>query len=127
MMAYVLLIEDNLQSAEMTTHILVSAGHEVKHCVRGFEGAKEARLKRPDVILMDFNLPDVDGRNLILGLKKQLGGDKAPPFVALTARSNPTEVALAQRFGYAAFISKPFAPERLLEVINQLSAPVREL
>jgi DNA-binding response OmpR family regulator len=119
-MSHILLVEDNPQSAEMTIRILEAAGYTVKHCERGFEGAKQARLQRPGLILMDFNLPDVDGRTLILGLKRQLGGDKAPPFVALTARNNPTEMVLAQRFGYSAFISKPFSPERLLEVTRDL-------
>ena len=121
-MSYILLVEDNLQSAEMTIHILESAGYTVKHAVRGFEGAKIARQERPQIILMDFNLPDVDGRNLVLGLKKQLGGDKAPPFVAVTARNNPTDVALAGRFGYAAFVAKPFTPEQLLEVVQRLAS-----
>jgi DNA-binding response OmpR family regulator len=55
---------------------------------------------------------------LILSLKRQLGDDKAPPIVALTARTSATDMHLAQKFGCSTFISKPFTPERLVEVVK---------
>lgn len=124
-MTYILLIDDNLEMADMTAHILKSAGYQVKHVNRGLAGAKQSRAERPLLILLDFNLPDVDGRTLILSMKRQLGDTAAPPFVALTARSGPEDVALAERFGFSAFIGKPFSPDRLLEAVNRLvgSAP----
>ena len=119
-MSYILLVEDNQQNADMVIHILTTAGFEIKHFIRGLDGAKHARQERPDLILMDFDLPDVDGRNLILALKKQLGGAAAPPIVAVTARTGSVEMKLAQSFGCSAFIAKPFTPERLLDVVGQL-------
>lgn len=119
-MGYILLVEDNQQNADMVIHILTTAGYEMKHFVRGLEGAKYARQNRPDLILMDFDLPDVDGRNLILALKKQLGGGQSPPIVAVTARSSTIEMQLAKSFGCSAFVSKPFTPEKLLEVVGKL-------
>lgn len=119
-MGYILLVEDNQQNADMVIHILTTAGYEVKHFIRGLEGAKYARQNRPDLILMDFDLPDVDGRNLILALKKQLGGTQAPPMAAVTARSGAIEMQLARSFGCSAFIAKPFTPDKLLEVVGQL-------
>ena len=67
----------------------------------------------PDLILMDFDLPDVDGRNLILALKKQLGGVNAPPIVAVTARTGSVEMKLAQSFGCSAFQSPACSPASL--------------
>jgi len=119
-MSYILLVEDNLQNAELVIHILTTEGYTIKHFVRGLEAARHARQERPQLILMDFNLPDIDGRTLVLSLKKQLGDSKAPPIVALTARTGDTEMYLAQKFGCSAFISKPFTPERLLEVVKQM-------
>jgi two-component system, chemotaxis family, chemotaxis protein CheY len=119
-MSYILLVEDNQQNADMVIHALTAAGFTVKHFIRGLDGAQYARKDRPALILMDFDLPDVDGRTLVLSLKKQLGGNSAPPIVAVTARSGVTEMKIAQRFGCAAFVSKPFKPERLIEVISEL-------
>jgi CheY-like chemotaxis protein len=119
-MSYILLVEDNQQNADMVIQILQSAGLEVKHFIRGLEAATFARKERPALILMDFDLPDIDGRALILSLKRQLGGDTAPPIVAVTARTGYVEKRVAERFGCMAFISKPYKPERLLSVVQSL-------
>jgi DNA-binding response OmpR family regulator len=69
---------------------------------------------------MDFDLPDVDGRTMVLVLKKQLGGQQAPPIVAVTARTSDQDKIMARRFGCSAFIAKPFEPADLLDVVRQL-------
>jgi two-component system response regulator len=117
-MSYILLVEDNPAHAEMMIRILESAGYTVKHALRGFEGAQMARTNRPLCILMDFDLPDINGRTMALVLKKQLGANTAPPIIAVTARSGEEEMKIAAHFGCAAFVSKPFLPEDLLAVIR---------
>ena len=119
-MSYILLIEDNQQNADMAIHILNSVGLEVKLAHRGLEGAQYARKERPALILLDFDLPDIDGRTLILTLKKNLGGQNAPPIVAVTARTGPTEMRLAEQFGCSAFIAKPYNPETLIGIVQKL-------
>lgn len=119
-MSYILLVEDNQQNADMMIHILQSAGMNVKHFVHGLEAALVARKERPSLILMDFDLPDIDGRTLTLSLKQQLGGKAAPPIVAVTARSGDAEKRLAERFGCSGFVSKPFKPEKLISLIRSL-------
>jgi DNA-binding response OmpR family regulator len=120
MMSYILLVEDNQQNADMVIHILQTAGMEVKHFIRGLDAAQQARRERPGLILMDFDLPDIDGRTLALSLKKQLGGSSAPPIIAVTARTGETEKRIAEYFGCAAFVSKPFNPEKLLTLIRSI-------
>jgi DNA-binding response OmpR family regulator len=117
--SYILLVEDNQQNADMAIHILTTAGYKVHHFARGVQGAKAARLNRPSVILLDFNLPDIDGRALILSLRQQLGGVAAPPIIAVTARSGTSEESIAKRFGCSAFLSKPYAPEALLALVGR--------
>jgi two-component system cell cycle response regulator DivK len=119
-MSYILLVEDNQATADMEIRILEAGGYTVRHYERAMDAAKVARQDRPDLILMDFNLPDIDGRTMALVLKKQLGGVNAPPIVAVTARTGDQERYLAQRFGCDAFISKPFEREAFLKVVEQL-------
>jgi CheY-like chemotaxis protein len=119
-MSYVLLVEDNQENADMVIRLLHSLKLEVYHATRGLEAAHKARSDRPILILMDFNLPDIDGRTLVLQLKKQLGGRASPPIAALTARTGDVEKQLAQRFGCSAFISKPFEPEEFLQIVKSL-------
>jgi two-component system cell cycle response regulator DivK len=92
-MTTVLLVEDNQDNADLIIRILEPVGFTVHHILRGLEAAQAARAHRPDVILLDFNLPDIDGRNLILTLKRQFGREKAPPIVAVTARTGHMEEA----------------------------------
>jgi DNA-binding response OmpR family regulator len=119
-MAHILLIEDNQNNADYIIRILQGAGHEIKHYVRGLEGARAARRSRPDLVLLDFNLPDVDGSVLNLTLKKSLGGPDAPPVVAVTARNSTMDRKLAQSLGFDAFVGKPFEPHELLKVVESL-------
>ena len=119
-MSYVLLVEDSQSNADMVIRLLQSINVKVQHTTHGLNAAKIAHKERPDLILLDFNLPDIDGRTLILTLRKQLGGQEAPPIVALTARASESEKKIAQRFGFSAFISKPFVPDEFLGLIQQL-------
>lgn len=121
-MPYILLVEDNESNANMMIRLLKTAGYEVQHYIRGLEGARAARKERPQLILMDFDLPDIDGRTLVITLKKQLGGTSAPPIVAVTARSGQSEEYIAKRFGCDAFISKPIDPQGFLDVVKQMIA-----
>jgi two-component system cell cycle response regulator DivK len=118
-MGYILLVEDNKDNADMIIHILTSAHYEVRHFSKGLPAAQEARRHKPDLILMDFNLPDVDGRTLSLVMIQQLGGINAPPIIACTARVGTLETKLAEQFGCAAFLRKPFSPEDLLALVRR--------
>jgi DNA-binding response OmpR family regulator len=123
-MSHILLIEDNQANADMMIHILNSAGYRVRHFIKGLEGAKDARSQKPGLILLDFNLPDVDGRTLALLLRKQMGSEKVP-IVACTARTGAVEAALAKQFGCSAFLPKPFDSHELLNVVAALlKAPI---
>jgi CheY-like chemotaxis protein len=117
-MSYILLVEDNKDNADMIVHILSSAHYQVRHFIKGLEAAQEARREKPALILMDFNLPDIDGRTLALLLKKQLGGVDAPPIIACTARVGNAELRLAESYGCAGFLRKPFSPEDLLVLVE---------
>jgi len=119
-MSYVLLVEDSQSNADMVIRLLQSINLRVEHTTHGLNASKIALKERPDLVLLDFNLPDIDGRTLILSLRKQLGGHEAPPIVALTARASESEQKIAQRFGFSAFIAKPFVPDEFLDIVQKL-------
>jgi two-component system phosphate regulon response regulator PhoB len=122
-MSYILLVEDNKAHADLVIRTLEAAGYTVRHTIHGLEASQLVREKRPDLILMDFDLPDIDGRNMVLLLRKQLGGNLAPPIVAVTARTSDLDIRYGQRIGCAAFVGKPFLPEELLGVVENLLQP----
>ena len=119
-MSYILLVEDNEDNAAMVIRLLEGSGYEVRHSLKGLDAVRIANQETPGLILMDFNLPDIDGRTLVLTLKKRLASraGTAPPVVAITARAGLMEEVIAERFGCDAFVSKPFDPQEFIKLVN---------
>jgi DNA-binding response OmpR family regulator len=116
-MATILLVEDNQNTADVIIRILESAGYTVHHAKRGLEGARWARASRPDLILMDIDLPDVNGRSVVLSLRRE-SPPNALPIIAVTVQADEESIKLARGFGCNAFLAKPFLPEELLKLVT---------
>lgn len=117
-MSRILLVEANQAAAKRILAILHSASYEVEHVLFGLDAAKSTQKSRPGLILMDFNLPDIDGRIIALFLRQQLVD---VPIVVYTSDSDETEARLIINFGCSAFLSNPFAAEELLNMVRELS------
>ena len=115
-MATILLVEDNQNTADFIVRILESVGHTVHHAQRGLEGARWARACRPDLVLMDIDLPDVNGRSVVLSMRRQSPPDSLP-IIAVTVQADEESIRLAKGFGCNAFLAKPFLPEDLLKLV----------
>ncbi|MGW3962594.1 response regulator [Amycolatopsis sp. NPDC005003] len=100
--------------------ILQAAGDiEVVATVTGAQAVKEVGLQRPDVVLLDIRMPDVDGLTVL----RQLRGLASPPVVAmLTTFDSDEYIATALRSGAAGFILKDTAPEQLAQLVRTLAA-----
>ncbi|WP_086663207.1 response regulator [Lentzea kentuckyensis] len=100
--------------------ILEAAGDiEVVATVSGGQAVKETALHRPDVVLLDIRMPDVDGLTIL----RQLRGSPKPPVVAmLTTFDSDEYIATALRSGAAGFILKDTAPEQLAQLVRTLAA-----
>lgn len=108
----ILIVEDNAGSLMLATVMLEAEGFQVA----GAESAEDARQvlenRSPDLILMDIQLPGMDG----LEFTKELKADDrtaAIPIVALTAHSMPLHERAARAAGCDGFIAKPWTPEAL--------------
>lgn len=116
-MSKILLVEDNQYSREMLSKRLQRADFEVVSAVDGREGIDMARVERPDVILMDLDLPEIDGWEAIRRLKAN-EITHAMPIIALTAHSSPRDLKKAVECGCDQYETKPVMFGRLLGKIQ---------
>ena len=118
MAAKILVVEDNLDTRAATHLYLKAEGFEVVTAYDGREGLYMARAERPDLIVTDLNMPNLDG----LALVKELRADKElkdTPIIIVTAMSHE-ERDDAIRAGADRAIDKPILFESLIEDINEL-------
>ena len=118
MTATILCVEDNPQNMRLVRKILQHQGYAVLEAENGLAGVSEAEEHIPDMILMDVNLPDIDGLEATRRIKAQPQLAHIP-IVALTANAmyGDEERILAE--GCDGYISKPVSKAKLLEVVEQ--------
>jgi CheY-like chemotaxis protein/nitrogen-specific signal transduction histidine kinase len=113
----ILLIEDNEQNRVLATFLLEDAGFEVVHAGSGDEGLGKARSASPDLILLDIQLPDVDGYELLTQLKEDPGLAKIP-VVAVTSYAMAGERRKALDLGCAGYIEKPIDTAKFAKQVS---------
>ena len=118
-MATVLTVDDSPSIRQMIKVTLEPAGHSVIEAGDGAQGLAQAQAKRPDIVITDLNMPNMNGLELIRALRKQptLTG---LPIVFLTTESNDAVKQEAKSAGATGWITKPFKPEQLLAVVAKL-------
>lgn len=124
----ILLIEDDPKNGEIFLRMLHQNGYrDTVHKLTGIEGLQAAKSNPFDLILIDFDLPDIYGTQVGLALYWLMHRGKIPtaPMIALTAQSRSISELEATRVGFSAFISKPCIEHDLVNVIQQLTQ-VRE-
>jgi two-component system cell cycle response regulator DivK len=118
-MATVLVVEDNPANMKLTTMLLVSAGHRVLPAVDAETGLRLARDEQPDLILMDIQLPDMDGLTAT-AILKQDPATEAIPIIALSALAMKADRERSQTAGCDAYIVKPLRYKELYAVMDHL-------
>jgi two-component system cell cycle response regulator DivK len=116
----ILLVEDHEDNRRIVRDLLAaSGGYELIEAVTGEEGIALAERERPDLILMDIQLPGLDGYETTRRIKAN-PALRAIPIVAVTsyALSGDDQKALAA--GCDAYVTKPFSPRALLAKIREL-------
>ncbi|MEX2583726.1 MAG: response regulator [Gemmatimonadota bacterium] len=117
----ILLIEDNVQNRYLTTYLLERSGYTVAAAEDGPSGIALAAAAAPDLILLDINVPVMDGYAVARKLR-QLPETRRVPIVAVTsyAMAGDREKALAA--GCDGYIEKPIDPETFVSEIEQMLA-----
>jgi two-component system cell cycle response regulator DivK len=102
----ILVVEDNLMQAKLASALLEEAGHTVQTAESAEKALELLRSFRPDLILMDLQLPGMDGLELTRALKLN-PVHATTPIIAVTAYTNPSDLARAREAGCSGSISKP--------------------
>jgi PAS domain S-box-containing protein len=86
-------------------------------------GLDLARTHRPDLVLLDINMPGMDGYEVLARLRAEPNWVKHTPVVAVTANAMANDVAKGLEAGFTAYLTKPFAVDELLHTVNTLLPP----
>ena len=114
----ILYVEDDEHNFRLVERILVADGHEVVHARNGKAGLREARARRPDLVLMDLGLPDIDGFATARRMRT-VPSFARTPIVAVTGSLGGADTERAMREGFAGYVEKPFRVETLLAEVRR--------
>lgn len=116
-MARILIIEDNPANMKLACLLLNNAGHVPLCAIDAETGMTMARAEQPDLILMDIQLPGIDGLTAT-ALLKQASATAAIPVIALTAMAMKDDQEKAEAAGCDAYIAKPLRYRDLYAAID---------
>ncbi len=117
--AKILAVDDEPELTDLMHYHLVRAGHDVTTAANGWEAIHAVRQNRPDIILLDLMLPDLDG----FGVCEILRRDPATatiPIIIVSAWASTDSRNLGLELGALDYITKPFSPAELVARVNHL-------
>jgi len=127
--ARVLVIEDEQSLHKVLDYNLRQAGHELRFALSGAEGLSLAQREKPDLVLLDWMLPDVSGSDVCRNLKTTQS-TRDIPVIFLTARGEEIDRIVGFELGASDYIVKPFSVRELIlrihAVLRRTSATARE-
>ena len=121
MTSRVLVVEDQEDLRAILRFTLEGAGYEVVEAMNGAEGVAKAETERPDLILMDIQMPVLDGYEATRRIKA-LAGMAATPIVAVSSFAMKGDEEKARASGCDAYVTKPYSPKQLLALVQKMLA-----
>lgn len=118
-MKKILVIEDNENNMELISFMLKSSGYEVLQAYRGQDGFDMARIKKPDLILLDIQLPDIDG-TVVLDNLRSTAETQAIPVVAVTSYAMTGDSKKLLSAGCDGYIEKPIEPGLFISQVETI-------
>ena len=120
-MSTILIVEDNERNMKLVRDILRHKGHATLEAVTDEEGVRVAREWRPDLVLMDIQLPDIDCIAALRRIRADHSLD-AIPVLAVSASVMPDEQQKIVASGFDAFITKPINLKQFLDTVQRFLA-----
>ena len=117
-MSTILIVEDNDKNMKLVRDIVRHKGHATLEARTGEEGVQLAILHRPDLILMDIQLPGIDGIEALRRIRAQPALD-AVPVVAVSASVMPDDQRHIVSSGFDAFVPKPISLKPFVAVVER--------
>lgn len=122
----VLLVEDNADNRSIYATILLFSGYRVLEAENGVEGVRLARDYRPDLILMDLSMPELDGWGAVEQLKADPATRSIPVFALSAHVPFGNTLQRAAEAGFASYLTKPIEPKQILrEVASRVGYPAK--
>lgn len=118
MIKRILVVEDQEDNRKIVRDLLSSASYEVIEAATGDEGVAVATAETPDLILMDIQLPGIDGYEAARRIKSNKAL-RHIPIIAVTSYAMSGDEGKAIEAGCDAYFAKPFSPRKLLEKIRE--------
>lgn len=115
----VLVAEDNSMNQKYISYLLEKWGINFVIASDGRKAVEKAYLQRYDIILMDIQMPNVDGYEATINIRNTVNPNQNTPIIALTASAMLDQKNKALAVGMNAFLTKPFAPNNLLGIIQR--------
>jgi CheY-like chemotaxis protein len=113
----VLIVDDAQVDRSNLEKIVSGAGHQTLLADSGAQAIERAKRDKPDLILMDVNMPGMDG----FAATRQLKADAATkdiPIVFVTSKNQKADMAWGQMLGAKGYVGKPYSPEQILEQLK---------
>ena len=126
-MSKILVIEDEQHIRDTLKDILDYTGYEVITAVNGKKGYDSILKNKPDLVLCDVNMPELNGFELLESINSHLQSKEIPPFLFLTAKVEIEEMRHGMNLGADDYICKPFAIEEVLKAIKVRLAKQKNL
>ena len=117
----ILIVEDEESLLKLESILLSSKGYSVTGVMDGKSALEEVRLHKPDLIILDIMLPEIDGFEVCRQIKEN-AETRNIPVVMLTAKKNSQDLSHGKQVGCDAYITKPFKSSKVLDVIHELLA-----
>ena len=114
----VLVVDDNEDNRRILRDLLRSAGYGVIEATTGEDGVAAAKARTPDLILMDIQLPGIDGYEATRRIKAD-GTLRPIPLIVVTSYALSGDDAKALAAGADAYVAKPFSPRAMLAKIRE--------
>ena len=120
MASKILIIDDEISILNLVTAYLRPEGYEVQTAMDGRAGLQAAQTFKPDLIVLDIMLPEIDGLELLTRLRRE----SAVYVIMLTAKNEETDKIIGLSMGADDYLTKPFSPR---ELVARIKAALRRL